>query len=149
MKKTEKELYGFDYKDITCEIVFWTTDFMKKDECDIYKAKGIWNSYFFLRKDCLSDEDFKKVNLRVKKNSWGRYFTDFYKLETDDFVEMSGGITFYEKKFDIKGNLFCIEIGNDYNHIWNTGFEDYESIKMDLENTLDKLLTKITYKKKK
>ena len=149
MQRVDKKEYRFDYKNISCEIIFWTTDCMKEDENNTYKAKGIWNSYFFLKKDKMSKEDFKKINLRVKRNKFGRAITNSFKLETDDFIEMSGGVTFYGKKFDNFGKLFCIQIGNDYNHIWNTGFEDYESIKMDLEETIDKFLNKVKYKQEK
>jgi hypothetical protein len=142
VEKVEKTEYRFTYKDIPCEIVFWTTDRMKEDEHGIYVNKGIWNSYITIKKEKFGDR-FKEFNLRPKTQtlaSGTKYviFPNSYKL-----AEMDGGITYYEKIYDQKGKLWGVKIGNDYNHIWNGG-ESFELIKSDLEKSVDSLVKELS-----
>ena len=151
MKEKTEKIYNFTYKNISCEIVFWTTDYMKEDK-ETFKSGGIWNSYFFVRKKD-TKELFNKFNLRLLTSKldgrkWSRF--NYYQLEKDGIIEIQGGITFYEKHRNERGEIVVIQIGNDYNHIWNTGFETVESIKSDLEETIDHLLDNFKeYEKKK
>ena len=141
MKLTNKKTYTFKYKEINCEIVFWTNENMQQTEHkDLYKSGGIWNSYFTILKKDVSASVFKKFNLRVSTDKYGRKNVNYYQLERNNLVSMDYGITFYDKLYDMGGNLFGIKIGNDYNHIWNTGCENEETIRRDLENTIDNLV---------
>ena len=143
MRKTEKTEWRFEYKGVYCEIVFWSVDGMKEN-LDIYKSGGIWNSYIFIRKDKLP-KLFKRASLRLqtkpnpfdkgKPNPRKDSKFDYWKLD----FEMASGITFYEKMYDVRGKVCCIKIGNDYNHIWNGG-EDERLIKTHLIDTIDELL---------
>lgn len=131
-EKLEKTEYRFTYKDIFCEIVFWTTEYMKNNS-SLFKNGGIWNSYFLVRKD---SKYFKDFNLRAKKVKLSiGYDFDYEKLP----IKMSGGTTYYEKLRNGVGEIMMIKIGNDYNHIWNGG-ETLESIESDLKETIDSFL---------
>lgn len=143
MKKKVKTSWEFKYKGVECEIVFWFTEAMLKDEySDIYPLRGIWNSYVLIREEDVAPDVFKKLICPRKKLSYPsgeRYFYNYYGFP----VEMEGGLTYYEieKTNHIKPKKI-IKIGNDYNHLWNQEHSYNEQIiKKDLEKTVDDLLT--------
>jgi hypothetical protein len=147
-RKTYKDIVHGTYKDIYYEIVFWTIDGYDTYG-DAFTGRhngkvGTFNSYLIVNK-AKTPELFETVKLRkapkvktgILKN-YDRY--DYYQLEKNGLIEISGGITYYSKEYDAFGNLYGIKIGNDYNHIWNTGDEDFNSIEQDIKQTIDKLL---------
>jgi hypothetical protein len=129
MRKTEKTIWSFKYKNIICEIVFFTTEYMKND-LDTYKNGGIWNSYIYIKNDSTL---FKKFLLELKDGFYG-----FMSLD----IDFHGGVTFYEKIFNQSGSVTHLKIGNDFNHIWNGG-EDLEFVKSELEKTIDSLIKQL------
>lgn len=132
--QTDETIYDFKYKEIRCQIVFFTKKYMIEDKTS-YIDGGIWNSYIYIKKD-KTPKLFKKLCLKAENSRYGLSF-NWYKLETNGLIEMENGISYYGKHFNKKGKLFAIQIGNDYNHIWN-GSNNYESIKKDLEMCIDK-----------
>jgi hypothetical protein len=130
----EKIIKSGTYKDIVFEVVFWTKKGFEKDP-ETFRGRfegkiGTFNSYLYITPK--QKELFEKFNIK-RKNKYGLY--DYHKLP----IDMIGGVTFYEKKYD--GRKVCtIAIGNDYNHIWNDSSDDFESVEIDIKETIDKLL---------
>ena len=139
MNLTAKKVWSFEHRGVSCEIVFWVTEYMTKDHTGTYPNRGIYNSYFYIRKD-KHPELFDRLTVPVEAHQFRpespvRYSPRYSEIP----VDMSGGVTFYEYCFLQNGDRWAIKIGNDYNHIWNGG-ENEISIKIDLEETVDKVL---------
>lgn len=80
----------------------------------------IWNSYIYIDKRNL-EEDFKK--LFVKRG---------YQL--NDYFDMHCGISFYEKHRSSSGVIDRIQVGCDYNYLWDIdSIIDYPIVLLDLE----------------
>lgn len=142
-KKTINE-WGFKHEGVECKVVFWTDENMKSEEHRmIYPHKGIWNSYFIIREEHLKPEQFKKLVMKKKYLSYlsgKRIMYDYYPLNR--MIEMSGGITFYKLNKTNKKELNrYVEIGNDYNHIWDEDeYYDENIIAQYLVEVVDRTL---------
>ena len=136
MKK--REIYNFNYKGFTCEIVHWR--FNTPDTClESLHPTGNWNYYIYIKRDQLSDEDWKKLRCKNKpftmirkRNSW-----DYYKLE--DYFHFHGGITYYELLRDeFNGRPFAVKVGCDYMHSFDDNIPyDLDMVKLDTKKSVD------------
>jgi len=107
--------------------------------------KGIWCYYIFIHESRIPSELFKRLWLedeRIKLTDvspW-RITHDYY---TDDInaLDFHGGCTYYAKHGHTDGHR-SVEIGCDYNHLWDMeqGFEDFDKVLSDAQNSVDKLL---------
>jgi hypothetical protein len=118
-----KTYYCFCHKDIPCEV---------------------------LETECLSSSNFKAGYIYINKIRnpklsglfdflYLRKERDYDKLERENKLQMEGGITYYLKTY-ARNKCYCLTIGNDYNHIWNSGRESIEDIKLDLINSINRML---------
>lgn len=101
----------------------------------------IWNYYVHLVLPKINDVDARKLWLtaRASKHSRGRKLYKYYGCEPLNDIEMQGGITWYRKYFGLQDEKI-IEIGCDYNHIWNDRDYDLNDILGDVELTIDSVI---------
>lgn len=137
--ETYIEKWSYEYNWYHCEVVKWGYD----SHYDWYKT--IWNSYIYVRKDKIEEELWNILNLTwrewsISEKTKKRYIYNYSEL--DDYFDFDWWITFYEKQYWSEWVLFSIKFWNDYNHIHNTWFEDLDSIKQDLKNSIDIFIEK-------
>lgn len=141
MKLTEKKTWEETIKGIPVRIVYWTTEHLKNSEHrDLYPFKGIWNSYILIRRQNIPDK-FDELIPAINEHGYpSGIIKSWNYFEIDNkFFNMAYGATFYGVKRDeFTGEIWGIEIGNDYNHIWNENqYIDEKTIKRDLEQSID------------
>jgi len=132
MKLTTSKVWELDIEGINCEIKFWTTEYMKKDDYNTYPKGGIWNSYIYINKKSIP-RSFHKLVPKIDTNR-GRQCFRYYDLP----IGMVGGTTFFDVFRQADGDIIGVKIGNDYNHIWNEHeFTNETTITKDLEETIN------------
>ena len=127
-----KDVWNFEYKGISCEIVHWGVG------TSLNYGKGIWNAYIFIKKEQLP-KDFEKllVRSRVNKMFIKRKFWNYDGLEY--YFDFHGGITYYSKERDeFTGKVMGIKVGCDYAHYMDEqDHHDEIVIQNDLEKSVD------------
>lgn len=128
-----KQTWSGEYRHIRFSIVFWTNESMERPEnSDIYRFKGIWNSYISIQKDSIPKE-FDSLIPELQKLS-GRLHFRYGSL--DDYFNMAGGLTFFDLIHNEKGIPVAFKVGNDYNHIWNE-YVDFVMILSNIKHSID------------
>lgn len=120
MKFQFKETWSCTIDQITVEIVCFA-----KDNPYIRNGNGIWNYYFYLHEvnwPCI----FPDWWLEDLISDYGKVYHHYNHL---DVCEFHGGITYYSKHGTMEGHR-CVQIGCDFNHLWDEGVEyDFEHVK--------------------
>ncbi len=116
-----------------------------------YQPQGIWNYYLYLPENMFQrPEDFALFNLEPKVSlGYGDKFRQDYDYYSIPDLELSGGITFYDRLTGINPAtgepMFVVKVGCDYNHLWNgeRGYsEDMEEVDRDAKRSLDVLVSR-------
>lgn len=124
------------YRDVGFKIVSWPFRGLE----DRFPS-GAWNYYVYIQESACAD--FTAIWLKDKKVRFSEkapfHIThDYYNSPVGD-VEMHGGITYYAKHGHTEGHR-CVEIGCDYQHLWDDGKSyDEEDVLRDVEHTIDHL----------
>ena len=129
-----KTTHTFTFKDISCEIVFWTCDEMKQDK-ETYRSGGIYNSYLTFSK-LRNPELFEKYNVKISKKNKQRVWN--HRKATED-IEMKEGISYYNKEYHM-GDVMCVKVGNTYRNQWKPGKDPFNKIEKDLKKTINKII---------
>lgn len=148
MEYMEKKEWRDEIEGFECKAIFWTRGGMDKLP-HVYPHKGIWNGYLTIyRKQIPRQFDslvppVKNIGLKGMKR---RLIFDYSSLG----IDMDGGMTYYHPYRDIHGKITAVEIGNDYNHIWNEGqyidqnvvFDDLRKVAQQLKNRFPNFLVR-------
>lgn len=106
--------------------------------------RGIWCYYVYIREESLSPEDFKEFWLPTKEyefNGRKRISYDYNGQKWSD-ADWHGGVVTWYQKYGFEEVFRSVEIGCDYNHLWDKEFGyyyDLERIERDAKNTIDSL----------
>lgn len=134
---TKRETMEFDmrkvwngvYRGISWEAKNWNSSY--KESC--------WAHYIYLHIDRLPDDRKEEFWLKPKrkKRKWGvRVYYDYSEF----LMEWHGGCTFYEKVAGIDGAPKVVQIGCDYQHLWDEGHEyDLDYVLSEVRKTIDSL----------
>jgi len=107
--------------------------------------KGTWCYYIFIRESKVPKEVFQRFWLEDKTFQIAEncpvWVTHDYYTDDTSALDLSGGITFYQKHGHTEGHR-CVEVGCDYNHIWDQerGFRTFEEVLFDAQHSVDCLL---------
>lgn len=106
----------------------------------------VWNYYVYLPEQKLGDK-FQAIWLedkitKITPESMGFVTHDYYTAPYINVDAWHGGITYYAKHGYTEGRR-CVEIGCDYNHLWDRehGYPaTLESVTQDAIATVDQLI---------
>lgn len=138
MKCKEQKCYRGNYRNISYKIILHSIG-----EEYTPAREGIWNFYVYLNENKV--KDFGPIWLddkimKFSEESRGYISHDYY-VEPLNSLEFHGGITFYAKHGHTDG-FRCVEIGCDYNHLWDmergSGYK-LEDILYDVKACIDSI----------
>jgi hypothetical protein len=102
------------------------------------QPSGAWTAYIFLHETMLTNFDFWWLPdelSRFTEASPERVSHDYMRLP----AEMHGGLTYYAKHGHSVGHR-CVELGCDYQHLWDEGQHYSErSVMAETMGSIDKL----------
>ena len=126
--------YGV-YKGVSFKIKQW------QSEGAISGDDTIWNYYLYLPLSKINEVDAKKLWLRARatKRSNGRKMYHYYNCEPLSDIYMQGDITWYRKSYTHNDDKL-VEIGCDYNHIWNDRTYDLDEVYADVKLSVESVL---------
>lgn len=135
IKLNKKEIWTFNYRGITAEIVHWGKDEKRRPD-------GTWNYYLYIPlKQVIDKELAEKLIPPLKTVNWGGKDNKIYdsNIPVIDDLELHGGVTYCKPELSSDGSL-VLKIGCDYSHY---GDEDQQynefDLSFDARNSIDKL----------
>lgn len=128
------------HRGISFKIVSWGKS---RDETYGFPS-GNWNYYVYIPES--KSPRFEEIWLADEEKQWGgsgtKYISHDYYASILGSVEMHGGITFYSKHGHTPGHR-CVEIGCDYQHLWDEGkYYDENDLLADAMTTIDDLFNR-------
>jgi len=129
-----KDIWKGTYRGVSYEIVKWSPS----------SGRFIWNYYLYLpveqipeklRKEFVLEPHKEEVFGRVSYNDYAAFFSDF---------DWHGGVTYYEKHGGIDGIPMVLQIGCDYDHLWDKD-EEYSltDVQVDTLHTINVMRKKV------
>ncbi len=103
----------------------------------------VWNYYIYLDLSKINKDDAKQLWLTGKKspNSSKRKWYKYYDCEPLKDIELQGGITWYKKQYSLNDDKI-VEIGCDYDHIWNDREYDLNEVHYDVKQSIESVLAR-------
>lgn len=129
------------YKGINFVIKNWGVD----DEFTMHTLNmpsGRWAYYIYVHLDALPDEVRERFWLEGSRDKLtGRHvYYDYYGESLISDLPFHGGITWYCKKSGFDGASRVVELGCDYQHLWDEHhYYNEEMLQFDAKRTIDAL----------
>jgi len=115
---------------------WWTCDYSFSDRSDM-KHVPIWNYYVYIPEQLALD--FPSLWLEDQLKDWG-ITHDYYKPAFNE-ADWHGGVTYYKKYDNIPGRR-VVEIGCDFNHLYDQDRREHytiESVARECFTTINQL----------
>ena len=113
---------------------------------DIQGGRGIWCYYVYITDLILSPADFEEFWLTPRPEKNSLYSDPNVHIASYDYwapkwadVYWHGGVTFYKKVSGFDGENRIVKIGCDFNHLYDTGWQDFEDVEREAQRTIKEL----------